>query len=241
MKKLIILLALVGLVLTACSAAAPAAQPVIALPATQVPATATLPPSPTPTQLPPSLTPAPTASPTADVTLFPTVTLSQNMTCRMGPDAHYFRVIDFVSGQEVNVQARTEDSTWLMVLSETPNKNHTCWIPVSGVKAFGEVSNLIVASPPPLPIGPSRASASEGVCGNNRKGAIVIRWSPTVSGTGYYVIRNGKNIAGVYGDNYIDHDTPGSRTPYVYTYVIQAYDSVGLSKTMAAVSVTMCK
>ncbi len=241
LKKLFLLLAVVSVLISACAAPAPTAVPVTQ--ALVMPATATAKPAPTATatEIPPSPTPVVVLSPTPDVTLFPIVTLAKNATCRMGPDANYFKVVSFAAGQSTQVHSRNEDAKWLLVNSNTVNKNPTCWVPVESMTAFEGLDNLVVSNPPPLPTGPTRATGTAGACGVNRKGAVVVSWSPTVSGTGYYVLRNGKNIATIYGDTYIDHDTPGSKLPYVLTYVIQGFDSVGMSKVVASVSVTICK
>jgi hypothetical protein len=160
--------------------------------------------------------------------------------CRLGTDLNYYPVVTFTPGQTSDAQGRSADGLWLIVESKTPNKSPTCWVPAASVENFGEVNKLLVSSPPPLPIGPGSATSTKGVCGINNNGAIVVRWSPVVTGTGYYVYRNGRNIATVYGGQYIDRDTPRSKTAYIYNYGIQAFNSVGLSKVTASVSVTLC-
>ncbi|HEY3311051.1 MAG TPA: hypothetical protein VGK00_05360 [Anaerolineales bacterium] len=244
MKKYHILLALIPILVSACVQKTPTVSAITPLQSTPaVRATSTsLPPSPNPSHIPPSVTPVPTtaASPTSSETLFPKVTFSQNVICRLGPDDHYYKVVSFSAGQTSDVQARSEDGKWLNVLSNAANKSYTCWIPITGVQPFGEVEHLLVTIPPPLPDGPTHANTSKSVCGINRNGAIVVTWGQTFSGTGYYLLRNGTNIATVYGDTYIDHDTPGSKSPYVYTYVVQAFNSVGLARVVASASVTLC-
>lgn len=239
MKKLFLLLALTTLLVSACAPqATPAPQP---LP------TATPVIENTPTALPPTATPAPSATPEPTLTatpsagLFPTVTFTEKVICRLGTDVNYYPVVTFTPGQTTDVENRSADSQWLMVGSQAPNKNPTCWVPVSSVETVPGLESLLVNAPPPLPAGPISASVSAGVCGTNRKGALVLTWVQGGSGAGYYIYRNGKNIATVYGSQYIDHDTPASKTPYVYTYGIQAFNSLGFSKTTASASVTLCQ
>lgn len=239
MKNNLLFLALIALLVSAC---APQTAPTPSMPlATETVANTptTLPPTATASPNPPTATPEPSATPLPE-TLFPTVTFSEKVICRMGTDPNYYPVVTFAAGQTSPAEGRSEDGQWLIVKSLAPNKNPTCWVPVKSVKSFGEVNNLLVSVQPPLPVGPISASVSKGVCGINSHGAIVVTWSPVVAGTGYYLYRNGKNIATVYGGQYIDHDTPGSKTPYVYTYGIQAFNNLGLSKVTASVSVTLC-
>ena len=94
----------------------------------------------------------------------------------------------------------------------------------------------------PLPTGPSSAVVRQRpYCGVNKdNGSVVIDWSPYAEGTGFIIYRNGKNITTVYGGEYIDHNTPASKTAYTLEYTIQAFSSVGLSKVSASVSIKIC-
>jgi hypothetical protein len=243
MKKSIILLILVTVLISACGAKTPVPQAVQLATATARNTATALPSTSTPTPAPPSATPEPTSTATPKVTLFPTVTFTEKVVCRLGPDANYFSVVTFSPGQTSQAQGRSEDSAWLIVMSQVPIKSSTCWVPVASVENFGNVGDLIVSIAPPLPVGPSRATAAKVGCGN-RAGPgneTTIYWSPVVDGVGYYVFRNGKNHATIFGGYYVEHDTPNSKKPYVYTYGIQAFNSVGLSKVTASVSITLCK
>ena len=160
----------------------------------------------------------------------------------MGPDKNYYAVITYQAGKTAQVQGRSDDSQWLNVLAQTPNKNYTCWVPVESVKQIDNIPALRVVTAAPLPTGATVAIArARPICGvNKNNGAVVIDWTPYADGTGFIIYRNGKNITTVYGHEYIDHDTPGSKTAYTLNYVIQAYNAVGLSKVTAGVSVTIC-
>jgi hypothetical protein len=245
MKKIIVFLALISLLVSACSAntPVPTSAPVLPQAAPTKMATATaLPPTASASPLPPSATPEPTLTPTTAPNLFPEVTLSENVVCRKGPDVNYYRVVNYSVGQATEVQGRSADSQWVEVITNAPNKNYTCWLPVTSVKGIPSVADLDVPDVASLPTGARVVTAvRKSVCGVNKaNGAVVIDWSPIAEGTGFTVIRNGRNIAQVYGGEYIDHDTPGSKTAYVYTYTIQAFNSVGISKVNASVSVTLC-
>jgi len=243
MKKSIIILALFAVLVSACGAKTPVTQDAPLAAATVVDTATAVPPTATATFAPPSATPEPVSTATPAVTLFPTVTFSQKAVCRLGPDANYYPVVTFSSGQTSQVQGRSEDSAWLVVMSQAPNKSQTCWVPVASVENFGNVGDLIVSIAPPLPVGPSSATATKVGCGNRAAPGMVttIYWSPVVDGVGYYVFRNGKNHATVFGGYFVEHDTPNSKNPYVYTYGIQAFNSVGVSKVTASVSITLCK
>lgn len=242
MKKSIILLVLVTLLISACGAKTPPQQ-AAPLTTTAIDTATAVPPTSTATPALPSATPEPTSTATPKVTLFPTVTFTEKVVCRLGPDVNYYPVVTFSQGQTSQVQGRSEDSAWLIVMSQIPIKSPTCWVPVASVESLGNVGDLIVSIGPPLPVGPIRATADHVGCGN-RAGpgmATTIYWSPVVDGVGYYVFRNGKNHATVFGGYFVEHDTPNSKNPYVYTYGIQAFNSVGLSKVTASISITLCK
>ncbi len=238
MKKPLILLALAAMFVSACGAQTPAPQPAPLATATARKTATAVPPTST---VLPSAIPEPTATATPAVTLFPTVTFTEKTVCRLGPDANYYPVVTYLPGQTSQAQARSEDGEWLVIMSQVPIKSSTCWVPVASVEELRNTAEMTVSIAPPLPVGPSRMTASKGVCGVNRTGPIVLQWFPAVDGTGYYLYRNGKNIATVFGSQYLERDTPSSKTPYVYTYGVQAFNSVGLSKVTASVSVTLCK
>lgn len=242
MKKSIIILALIAIFISACGPRLPATQNMPPASPVALDTPTAVPPTSTASPVPPSATPAPTATATPHVTLYPTVTFSEKVVCRQGTDVNYYPVVTYSAGQTSQAQGRSEDSLWLIVDSQTPNKSPTCWVPVASVEDLGDISRLLVSSPPPLPVGPYRAMIIKGnsACGINMRGAVVLEWLPQTTGTGYFVYRNGKNIATVYGNQYIDRDTPGSKTSYVYTYGIQAFNSSGLSKMTASASVTLC-
>jgi len=242
MKKMIILLALTAMLISACGAKTPVPEAAPLATATPRSTATAVPPTSTATLAPPSATPEPVSTATPKVTLFPTVTFTEKVVCRFGPDVNYFQVMTFSAGQTSQAQARSEDSAWLIVMSQTPNKSPTCWVPVASVENFGNVGDLMTSIAPPLPVGPSRATADKVGCGNRAAPGMstTIYWSPVVDGVGYYVYRNGKNHATVFGGYFVEHDTPNSKKPYVYTYGIQAFNSVGLSKVTASVSITLC-
>ena len=243
MKKSLIIFALIAVLISACSAGAPATAPaqvpqVVESTATAIPPTATA----IPTALPPSATPVPTATATPAVSLFPEVTFSASTVCRMGPDKNYYPVITYSAGKTTQVQGRSDDGNWLNVMTQAPNKPLTCWVPVESVKGVADVPDLRVVTAAPLPTGASLAIARQRpICGvNKNNGAVVIDWTPYADGTGFIIYRNGKNLTTVYDHEYIDHDTPGAKKAYTLIYDIQAFNAVGLSKVSASVSVTIC-
>lgn len=245
MKKTLLLAALIAILVTACVSGRPSEQPPANNSAQQPPAataTATkVPPTSTkvPTPVPPTATPEPTATATPAAMLFPTVTFTEKTTCRMGPDKNYFAVVTYQPEQTSQANARTEDGSWLMVASQQPNKDLFCWVPATSVQDFGDVMALRTAAYAPLPPSPTMLTATEGVCGTTAA-HMVLEWAPQTSGVGYYIYRNGKNIGTVYGQRFRDFDTPRSKTPYVYVYVVQAFNAAGVSPKTVSVSVTLC-
>jgi hypothetical protein len=242
MKKLMLFFVVAALFLAACGAQTPAPQAAPLATSTTAPTAKPVRPTATPTEAPPTLTPEPSATATPNFTLFPTVTFAQATVCRLGPDENYYKVVTFTQGQTTQAQGRSEDSTWLEVLSQAKNQSFTCWIPVANIEKLENIEPMAISVAPPLPVGPSSATASKGVCGrNSSRKPVTIYWAPVVGGGGYYVYRNGENHATVFGGYYNDYGVSKSSAPVEYTYEIQAFNSVGLSKVKAAVKVTMCK
>ena len=246
MKKSMIIFALITLLISAgcASAGATSSAPTQALVPQVVAATATAIPTATavPTALPPSATPVPAATATSAVVMFPDVTFAASTVCRMGPDKNYYPVITYAAGKTTQVQGRSDDSKWLNVMTQAPNKPFTCWVAVESVKVINDIPDLRLVVAAPLPTGASVAIARQRpICGVNKPlGAVVIDWTPYADGTGFIIYRNGKNVTTVYDHEYIDHDTPASKSAYTLTYVIQAFNAVGLSKVSAGVTVTIC-
>jgi len=244
MKKPIIILALIAMFVSACSPGKPATAPDAPQASAAIVATATetaLPPTATFTPVPPSETPAPTLTFTPTVTFFPTVTFTKYTACRQGPDPFYFQVMTFTTGKTSEAQSRSDDGKWLVVTTQMPNKPTVCWVPVTSVADFGDVNRLLVSTPPSLPNGPSQATVNKDACGIGD--AIVVTWSPATDGVGYHLYRNGAYLTTVYGEQFIDHKVPrtkSSKPPVTLTYTIQAFDSTGLSKSIASASVTLC-
>ncbi len=198
-----------------------------------VPVTAT----PTASPVPPTATPLPTATPPSQ---FPTVTLTQDAICRKGPDKRYFILGNIAKGQTTQVNGKNTDASWISV--ERPGMSGSyCWVPASDLDGLNDTSALRVLTVQQLPPLPTGVTAGPGhtpgeVCGSSNH--LVLRWLAQ-DGIGYHIYRNGKNIATVYNDYYIDFDTPGSSKPYVYTYTVEAFNGAGVSNP-ASLAVTIC-
>lgn len=243
MKKMIILLSLIALALSGCGSAGPAAgAPVKPDAATEAPAATQMPtavPTAKKTATPVPLTETPAPTPTTAASMFPQVTFSEDVICRMGPEPNYYRVIKFTKGQTTPAYGRIEDASWISVETRTPNKDPFCWVPITSVEDFGDANALRVVSVAPLPEAPVTLTATQGVCGTTADN-MGLEWSPVAQGVGYYVYRNGKNIGTVYGGKFRDFETPRSKKPYVYVYVVQAFNAAGTSIKTVSTTVTLC-
>jgi hypothetical protein len=82
-------------------------------------------------------------------------------------------------------------------------------------------------------------TATSGVCGTTAA-HMILEWTPVAQGVGYYIYRNGKNIGTEYSGRFRDFDTPRSKTPYIYVYMVQAFNASGVSAKSVSVSVTLC-
>ncbi len=116
------------------------------------PPSATSLPSPTWTILPsltsiPSETPTVTLSPTP---LIPTGMTTQNAHCREGPSQAYEIVTSLVKGQNVVIEGRNREGTWWWIL--LPQSRAHCWVWSGSMETVGNVDDLLIIAPPPLPV-----------------------------------------------------------------------------------------
>jgi len=217
MKKHIFLLLLIALLLSACSASSTRRPRTHATetPADQSPAlTATPKPR-------PSATPEPTETATVVATPTPvSAMLAQDTTCRLGPGENYYKMVITLKGDKVAPLGRNEDSTWAMINENSSDSGSpTCWIPVSSLESYGNVSGLSVVEYELLPAGPATIRATNGVCGANKP--MVVEWSPVVDGVEYRLYRNGKAVSTQSGGKFYDVNIPEKGKATVLTYAVQ--------------------
>ncbi len=199
----------------------------------------TEPPTDAPTAIPPTETPVPTETVTPVPVAPKQVTFAEKVTCRMGPDTHYYAVVTYLPGQTATIKGRSDDSNWLVVAVEVPNKDPFCFAPLSSVENPADISSLAVVPAVPLPEAPLSMTATNGVCGTTAT-HMTLTWVQAAPGAGYRIYRNGKNIGTVYGSKFRDFETPRSKTPYIYFYEIRAFNAAGESVKSVSASVTLC-
>ncbi len=239
MKRTLIFLTLIAALVSACGAAPATQRPVkfIPLPATEMPTSTSLPPTPTPTDSPtPVLTATLTPAPVAPKT----VTFAEEVTCRMGPDKHYYAVVTSLPAETATLAGRSADSAWVMVDVTAPNKASVCWVPVASLENPGDLSAVDVIPAIGLPAGPLSLTATNGVCGTTAL-PMKLDWVRAAPGLGYRIYRNGKNIGTVYDDHFRDFDTPRSKKPYIYIYTVESFSAIGVSEKSVSTSVTLCQ
>jgi len=166
MNKIIIILSMLLLIISACSLPGmvpPTVEPsstIAPLPSNTIQPSETpspLPtltitetPSPTITPIPsdtPTLTPLPTvtetsgpsATPTVDA---PTVTVNKQAHCRYGPHVAYLHAADLYAGDKGIVVYRVQLSKWLFIKFE--KLNYHCWVAPSVVDVTGDVNVIKV-------------------------------------------------------------------------------------------------
>jgi len=105
-------------------------------------------PTQTPTQAPTYTdTPVP-PPPTPSV---PMITATLNTNCRFGPSKYYEEIGYLLIGQWAQVFGRSADGYWWYI--QNPSRlNSRCWVWNQTTVVTGDISNLPVIAPPPLPL-----------------------------------------------------------------------------------------
>lgn len=151
-KIISLFIALLALLLSACSASNP--KPIAADNAadTPVPPTHTAIPSPTETStatLTPTSTETLTPTPTFTATLTPTPTITptyailrgdvipDKLTCRYGPGAMYLYKFGLNGGSRLEIIGRREDASWVLI--QAIGGDNACWINASYMDINGDV------------------------------------------------------------------------------------------------------
>ncbi len=114
----------------------------------------TLVPSPTSTSLIPSTTPSPSATLSLTPTLtsigLPRIVATIETNCRLGPGADFARVGYLLVGQESTVHGRNPEETWWYIAN--PNSpGEYCWVWGETTVVTGDITALEIITPPALP------------------------------------------------------------------------------------------
>jgi predicted outer membrane repeat protein len=92
--------------------------------------------------------PRPTTTPTPEP-VRPMAFAPQNTTCREGDNAVYSAAGYLLEGESAEVIGRNQEGTWLVI--NNPDWDGICWILRSLVETEGDVDDIEVLIPPPLP------------------------------------------------------------------------------------------
>jgi hypothetical protein len=103
--------------------------------------------------LAPTQTPMPVVTETSvstDLPSLPTAHINKNTNCRSGPSTIFPIVFIALEGEELRIVSNTTVSDY--VIAENPsNPGQTCWLWTQYVDISGDLSGLLVATPPPVP------------------------------------------------------------------------------------------
>lgn len=80
----------------------------------------------------------------------PTLTLSQNANCRLGPGTVYEVAELLMQGQVVAIEGRNTDSNWFWV--QKPSASGHCWVSLATGEVAGDTHTVPLVSPPPAPV-----------------------------------------------------------------------------------------
>ena len=179
MKKIVSILFVLTLFITACSASAesvPTLEPteintpvIVYITATSQPTlTPSITPSPAPTN-----TPEPTITPTPEFT-FPTVTVNKQAHCRYGPSSSYLHAADLLPGDIGTVRNRALYSQWLYIKFD--KLDYFCWASPSVVDVVGDVSTLERYEPNLQSIGSNQYGPPQNVQASRQDDEVTITW-----------------------------------------------------------------
>jgi hypothetical protein len=235
-----VLLVIMALVLAACNL--PAAQAtqgstVEQQAATLVAATLNAQPTLKPTT---AVTPTATSSlPTSTATAKPTLKINADGTeCRRGPDANAALVATFDAGVTVDLVGKDNvNSFWVVV---DPTSHNLCWVQGAEGTPGGSYQTVAEVTPPPsstsnAPKAPARPAfvryafqCSFGSGGTEVK--VDLSWPDAADNeTGYYVYRDGSQIADLPANSTSYSDTTSAASGHIFVYGVAAHNDSGTS------------
>ena len=183
----------------------------------------------------PAITPfASPVLPDVTPTTKPTLLINAaNTSCNSGPSADFNVIATFAAGTSVDLIGKdTPDSYWIVV---DPSSHNLCWVQAQDATASGSYQALPQVTPPAasqkakVPAKPGILYYSFGCLGSGQI-KVDLKWADNASNeTGYYVYRNGTQIAALPANatSYSDTTTVASGT--VFTYQVAAYNDAGTS------------
>lgn len=183
-------------------------------------------------QMTPFASPAATeVSPTAK----PTVLVStNNSNCRSGPGANDKVLAKFAAGTVVALVGKdSTDNFWIVV---DPASHNLCWMagqdgtPSVDVALVPEVTPSASTTPAAgVPAGPTSLFYTF-TCEGGGQVKVDLKWTDTATNeTGYYVYRNGSQIASLPPNSTSYSDTTTVASGSAIVYQVAAYNDVGTS------------
>jgi hypothetical protein len=182
----------------------------------------------------PTDTPIP---PTATPQIPPELTLTKNSNCRLGPSTYYNVIDQIVSGKELPVVGRSEDSEWWQVVNDTGRE---CWIFYENAAPNQDFSSLSIGEAPPLPGMPQNFFVVDQQClSAQKKFSVTLSWSSGGGETAFRLYRDGGSVGELKPNrfNYKDAAAPYNK---VITYEIEAVNENGASERAIQI-VPACK
>jgi hypothetical protein len=184
----------------------------------------------------PGVTPS-AGSPAPAACVEPSVTLTLNGNCRVGPSTDYDAMDVLMAGQLVRIVGRNEDSSWWQV--QRPGGG-TCWLSVVAVSVCGNVGGVgIVAPPPPPPVppappvaaakpaAPGKLSVTKHVCAGSTY-SVTLGWNDAADNEDGYSVYRGNDLLATLGAGAVGYsDSPPVGGPY--TYRVEAFNGAGAS------------
>ncbi len=191
----------------------------------------------------------PTVKPTTAVTPFmspsvPTVTATTKPTlkikaagteCRQGPGGDAAVVATFDAGATLDLVGKDNvNSFWVVV---DPTSHNLCWVQGADGTPGGSYQTVVEVTPPASssPKAPARPSfvryAFECVFGSGGTEVKVdLSWPDNADNeTGYYIYRDGSQIAVLPANSTTYSDTTGAASGHTYVYGVAAYNDSGTS------------
>lgn len=182
----------------------------------------------------PTDTPIP---PTVTESIPPEIALTKNSNCRMGPSIYYNVMDQIVSGKDMPVVGRNEDSTWWQIVNDTGRE---CWIFYENATPNQDFSSLPIGEAPPLPGIPQNFFVVDQQClSAQKKFTLTLSWSSGGGETGYRLYRDGK-WAGEFKPDRLNYKDPSAPYNKAVTYEIEAMNENGISERAIQI-VPACK
>jgi len=166
----------------------------------------------------------------------PKAFIKTNTQCRSGPGENYQSITDVSLNQDAVVLGKDSSANYWLIQTSSGE----CWVAAQDITIMGNAQNIPEVTPSPstssgVPARPGKLTAVASC--NTTSTTNVLTWTDNANNeNGYYVFRNGNQIADLPANSTTYTDTVNISPGTQITYSVQAYNEVGVSPQLTITS-----